>query len=121
MTTAGPSRPYRTRGADTWSPTRYLEPNHPDNEEVLEQAAYQAAVTKHGGDNRKTRYKPRKTVDWQGGVVKWRQLSKVRGVEDCLPAIRPTPSGLIGVSQCAALEGLGSSAKDLPYERIPQT
>lgn len=96
--TAGPSRPYRTRGPDTWSPQRYLDPPHPDNEEVLEQAAYQAAVTKHGGDTRKTRYKPRKTVDWQGGVIKWRQLSKVRGIGDCLPAIHPSPSDLIGVN-----------------------
>jgi hypothetical protein len=68
---AGPSR-----GPDAWHPTKYLEPLHPDNEEVLEQAAYQAAVTRLGGDNRGTRrYKPRRTVDFQGGVIKWRQVS----------------------------------------------
>lgn len=99
MSLAGPSRPRPTRGPDTWVPKRYLEPLHPDNEEVLEQAAYQAAVTKHGGDNRKSRYKPRKTVDWQGGVLKWRQLSRTRGVGDWLPAIHPNPSDLIGVSE----------------------
>lgn len=69
---AGPSRP---RGADTWEPKRYLEPNHPDNEEVLEQAAYQAAVTRPAGDMRGNRkYKPRRTVDYMGGVQKWRMV-----------------------------------------------
>lgn len=71
MATAGPSR-----GPDTWRPSRYLEPLHPDNEEVLEQAAYQAAVTRLGGDDRKRRYKPRKAVDWQGGLLKWRQVGE---------------------------------------------
>jgi polyadenylation factor subunit 2 len=65
-----------SRGPDTWHPSKYLEPLHPDNEEVLEQAAYQAAVTRLGGDNRARRYKPRKTVDWQGGVIKWRQVRR---------------------------------------------
>ena len=69
MTTAGPSR-----GPDTWHPTRYLEPNHPDNEEVLEQAAYQAAITRVAGDSRNRKYKPRRTVDFMGGVLKWRQV-----------------------------------------------
>lgn len=67
--TAGPSR-----GPDTWHPTRYLEPNKPDNEEVLEQAAYQAAITRQPGERAK-KYKPRKTVDFMGGVLKWRQVS----------------------------------------------
>ena len=67
--TAGPSK-----GPDTWKPTRYLEPNKPDNEEVLEQAAYQAAITRQPGERQK-RYKPRKTVDFMGGVLKWRQVS----------------------------------------------
>ena len=71
MATAGPSR-----GPDIWQPSRYLEPNHPDNEEVLEQAAYQAAVTRLGGDARASkRYKPRRTVDYMGPVLKWRQVS----------------------------------------------
>ena len=65
---AGPSR-----GPDTWRPTRYLEPNKPDNEEVLEQAAYQAAITRQPGERAK-KYKPRKTVDFMGGVLKWRQV-----------------------------------------------
>ena len=70
MATAGPSR-----GPDTWKPTRFLEPNHPDNEEVLEQAAYQAAVTRLGGDARASkRYKPRRTVDYMGPLLKWRQV-----------------------------------------------
>lgn len=118
---AGPSR-----GPDAWRPTKYLEPLHPDNEEVLEQAAYQAAVTRLGGDNRGTRrYKPRRTVDFQGGVIKWRQVSgialgpnsspprpgaadrilialtqlaKMKGLPDYLPTIHPNPSDLIGVS-----------------------
>lgn len=69
---AGPSRP---REPDEWAPKRYLEPNHPDNEEVLEQAAYQAAVTRPAGDNRSNRkYKPRRTVDYMGGVQKWRMV-----------------------------------------------
>lgn len=69
---AGPSRPSR---GDTWEPKRYLEPNHPDNEEVLEQAAYQAAVTRPAGDSRQQRkYKPRRTVDYMGGVQKWRMV-----------------------------------------------
>jgi polyadenylation factor subunit 2 len=69
-----------SRGPDTWQPQRYLEPNHPDNEEVFEQAAYQAAVTRLGGDNRQgpRKYKPRKTVDFMGPVVKWRQVSVSR-------------------------------------------
>ena len=79
MATAGPSRlPAHTqsRGPDKWHPTRYLEPNHPDNEEVLEQAAYMAAVTRLGPDARANRkYKPRRTVDFMGPVVKWRQVS----------------------------------------------
>lgn len=68
---AGPSR-----GPDTWRPTRYAEPNKPDNEEVLEQAAYQAAITRQPGERAK-KYKPRKTVDFMGGVLKWRQVGQV--------------------------------------------
>ena len=68
---AGPSR-----GPDTWKPTRYLEPNKPDNEEVLEQAAYQAAITRQPGERAK-KYKPRKTVDFMGGVLKWRQVRSI--------------------------------------------
>lgn len=69
---AGPSR---TRAPDSWRPEKYLEPNHPDNEEVLEQAAYQAAVTRPPGDARANRkYKPRRTVDYMGGVQKWRMV-----------------------------------------------
>lgn len=72
---AGPSR---QRGEDTWQPKRYLEPNHPDNEEVTEQAAYQAAVTRPQGDSRGNRkYKPRRTVDYMGGVQKWRMVGGV--------------------------------------------
>lgn len=98
---AGPSR--HPRGADTWHPSAYLEPPHPDNEEVVEQAAYQAAVTKHHGE-RKTRYKPRKTVDYQGGVIKWRQMMRVKGVQAYKMAsgvgvegMHPAPSDLVGV------------------------
>ena len=69
---AGPSR-----GPDTWQPTRYLEPNKPDNEEVLEQAAYQAAITRQPGERAK-KYKPRKTVDFMGGVLKWRQVRQAQ-------------------------------------------
>jgi polyadenylation factor subunit 2 len=102
---AGPSR--HPRGADSWHPTAYLERPHPDTEEVVEQAAYQAAVTKHHGE-RKTRYKPRKTVDYQGGVIKWRQTMRIKsqaskasgiGVE----GIHPTPSDLVGVSTLLTL------------------
>ncbi|ORY23440.1 WD40-repeat-containing domain protein [Naematelia encephala] len=90
---AGPSR-----APDAWKPTRYLEPNHPDNEEVLEQAAYQAAVTRLGGDERRLKkYKPRRTVDYMGGVVKWRQLTKLKGIEGFLPTIHPNPSDLVGL------------------------
>ena len=78
MATAGPSR-----GPDMWRPSRYLEPRHPDNEEVLEQAAYQAAVTRHGGDARTRRYKPRRTVDYMGPVLKWRQVSFARRQTIC--------------------------------------
>jgi polyadenylation factor subunit 2 len=97
MATAGPSR----RG-DTWQPTRYLEPNKPDNEEVLEQAAYQAAVTKHGGDNRARRYKPRRTVDYMGPMTKWRIDAKLKAV-DYMAAVHPNPSDLIGVSAAPGL------------------
>jgi polyadenylation factor subunit 2 len=72
MATAGPSR-----GPDLWKPSRYLEPNHPDNEEVLEQAAYMAAITRPPGDTRVRKYKPRKTVDFMGSIVKWRQVSEL--------------------------------------------
>lgn len=72
LTEAGPSK---TRAPDSWRPEKYLEPNHPDNEEVLEQAAYQAAVTRPPGDARSNRkYKPRRTVDYMGGVQKWRMV-----------------------------------------------
>ena len=102
--TAGPSR--HARGPDTWQPSAYLEPPHPDNEEVVEQAAYQAAVTKHQGE-RKTRYKPRKTVDYQGGVIKWRQTTRVKGGQVRggggvgVEGVHPSPSDLVGV--CKAL------------------
>lgn len=92
MVTAGPSR-----APDTWQPTRYLEPNKPDNEEVLEQAAYQAAVTKQGGDNRNRRYKPRRTVDYMGPMTKWTLETKLKAV-DYMATIHPNPSDLIGVS-----------------------
>lgn len=92
MVIAGPSR-----GPDPWQPTRYLEPNQPDNEEVLEQAAYQAAVTKLGGDARARRYKPRRTVDYMGPMTKWRLDAKLKAV-DYMAAIHPNPSDLIGVS-----------------------
>ena len=71
---AGPSR-----GPDTWQPKRYLEPNHPDNEEVQEQASYQAALTRMGNEERKKRYKPRRTVDYQGPMLKWRQVGRGPG------------------------------------------
>lgn len=87
-----------SKGPDTWQPSRYLEPNRPDNEEVLEQAAYQAAVTKQGGDNRNRRYKPRRTVDYMGPMTKWRIDTKLKAVE-YMAAIHPNPSDLIGVSQ----------------------
>ena len=80
MAVAGPSR-----GPDTWRPSRYLEPRHPDNEEVLEQAAYQAAVTRHGGDSRNKTYKPRRTIDYMGPVLKWRQVSFLRTRPICGP------------------------------------
>jgi hypothetical protein len=85
---AGPSRPLRN---DTWTPSRYLEPNHPDNEEVLEQAAYQAAVTRPPGDSRGNRkYKPRRTVDYMGSVQKWRMVS----AQECRERERESGSGL---------------------------
>ena len=89
---AGPSR-----GPDLWKPSRYLEPNHPDNEEVQEQAAYQAAVTRLSNDQRARRYKPRRTVDYSGGVLRWRQITKLKG-HDYLPPIHPSPSDIVGVS-----------------------
>lgn len=95
---AGPSR-----GPDTWRPTKYLEPLHPDNEEVLEQAAYQAAVTKLGGDSRRmTRYKPRKAVDFQGGLLKWRMVGQgiVFGGRS-----RQAPGAPAGLSSARGLDG----------------
>lgn len=105
---AGPSR-----GPDTWRPTRYLEPNHPDNEEVLEQAAYQAAITRQPGERAK-KYKPRKAVDFTGGLLKWRQvwrqarrspmaqadsqMTKLHGPNGPMPPIHPNPSDIVGVS-----------------------
>ena len=99
MATAGPSRT-----TDHWQPTRYLEPNQPDNEEVLEQAAYQAAVTKLGGDARARRYKPRRTVDYMGPMTKWRLDAKLKAV-DYMAAIHPNPSDLIGVGRFAEDKG----------------
>ena len=69
---------------DTWRPSRYREPLHPDNEEVLEQAAYQAAVTRSSGDDRKRKIKPRRTVDYQGGVQKWRMVRRSSAASLCL-------------------------------------
>lgn len=69
MVTASASTPQ-----SPWKPTRYLEPNHPDNEEVVEQAQYMAAVTRLGTDARSKRYKPRRTVDYMGPMMKWRQV-----------------------------------------------
>ncbi|WWC68715.1 uncharacterized protein I206_102649 [Kwoniella pini CBS 10737] len=97
---AGPSR---TRGQDTWFPTKYLEPNHPDNEEVHEQAAYQAAVTRQGGDDRKRKIKPRRAVDYQGGVIKWRMLTKMKGIKEYRPPIHPNPSDIVNLLPAAAL------------------
>ena len=99
MVTAGPSR-----GPDLWQPSRYLEPNQPDNEEVLEQAAYQAAVTKLGGDARARRYKPRRTVDYMGPMTKWRLDAKLKAIEYMAP-IHPNPSDLIGVGAPTELLG----------------
>ncbi|WVR03911.1 hypothetical protein IAU60_000910 [Kwoniella sp. DSM 27419] len=96
---AGPSRP---RNPDSWKPTRYLEPNHPDNEEVQEQAAYQAAVTRQGGDDRKRKIKPRRTVDYQGGIQKWRMLTKMKGISEYRPAIHPNPSDIVNLLPAAA-------------------
>lgn len=98
MATAGPSR-----GPDTWGPSKYLEPNHPDNEEVLEQAAYQAAITRLGGDNRGTKkVKPRRVIDYYGPVTKWRQLVKLKSDPLYMPPIHPSPSDLVGVLPSAA-------------------
>ncbi|EIW68862.1 hypothetical protein TREMEDRAFT_31214, partial [Tremella mesenterica DSM 1558] len=98
MSVAGPSRP-----SDSWHPSRYLEPNHPDNEEVHEQASYQAAVTRLANDERKrARYKPRRTVDFTSGVVKWRQLTKLKSIPDVLPTIHPNPSDIINLLPPAA-------------------
>ncbi|WWC60215.1 uncharacterized protein I303_102781 [Kwoniella dejecticola CBS 10117] len=97
---AGPSR---TRGQDSWFPTKYLEPNHPDNEEVHEQAAYQAAVTRQGGDDRKRKIKPRRTVDYQGSVIKWRMLTKMKGIKEYRPPIHPNPSDIVNLLPAAAL------------------
>ncbi|WWC97058.1 hypothetical protein V866_003935 [Kwoniella sp. B9012] len=97
---AGPSR---ARGQDTWVPTKYLEPLHPDNEEVHEQAAYQAAVTRQGGDDRKRKIKPRRAVDYQGGVIKWRMLTKMKGIKEYRPAIHPNPSDIVNLLPPVAL------------------
>ncbi|WWC87788.1 uncharacterized protein L201_002680 [Kwoniella dendrophila CBS 6074] len=97
---AGPSR---ARGQDSWFPTKYLEPNHPDNEEVHEQAAYQAAVTRQGGDDRKRKIKPRRAVDYQGSVIKWRMLTKLKGINEYRPSVHPNPSDIVNLLPAAAL------------------
>lgn len=75
--------PSKSAANSTWRPSRYLEPLHPDNEEVLEQAAYQAAVTRSSGDDRKRKIKPRRTVDYQGGVQKWRMVRRLSVASAC--------------------------------------
>ncbi|OWZ32714.1 polyadenylation factor subunit 2 [Cryptococcus neoformans var. grubii Br795] len=103
----GPSNPAAN---DTWRPSRYLEPLHPDNEEVLEQAAYQAAVTRSSGDDRKRKIKPRRTVDYQGGVQKWRMLNKLKGIHEFRPAIHPNPSDIVNFLPPVALRSNPSTS-----------
>ncbi|ADV20919.1 Integral subunit of the pre-mRNA cleavage and polyadenylation factor (CPF) complex, putative; Pfs2p [Cryptococcus gattii WM276] len=103
----GPSKPAAN---GTWRPSRYLEPLHPDNEEVLEQAAYQAAVTRSSGDDRKRKIKPRRTVDYQGGVQKWRMLNKLKGIHGFRPAIHPNPSDIVNFLPPVALQSNPSTS-----------
>ncbi|KAL7419706.1 pre-mRNA cleavage and polyadenylation factor (CPF) complex subunit [Cryptotrichosporon argae] len=88
-----------SRGPDTWQPSAYLAPNEPDNEEVLEQAAYQAAVTRPAGDTRVRKYKPRRTVDYMGGVQKWRMMPKLKAAQGVsyLPSMHPNPSDIVNL------------------------
>ncbi|TYJ59171.1 hypothetical protein B9479_000160 [Cryptococcus floricola] len=105
---AGPSR--QPQREDSWAPTRYLEPPHPDNEEVLEQAAYQAAVTRAPGDDRKRKIKPRRTVDYQGGVQKWRMLNKLKGIHEFRPSIHPNSSDIVNLLPPMALRSNPSTS-----------
>jgi hypothetical protein len=113
--TAGPSR-----GPDTWHPSRYLEPNHPDNEEVLEQAAYQAAVTRLGGDNRQgaRKYKPRRTVDFMGPVLKWRQVGSGVYLDAVLTGVDEQAEGC-GVYAAYTSESVRLDSCGLPILHSP--
>jgi polyadenylation factor subunit 2 len=95
---------------DAWRPERYLDPPAPDVEEVNEQASYQAAITRPAGDLRGAKkFKPRRTVDYNGGVGRWRnvgvngnksdeQFNKLKSIPNFYPSIHPNPSHLVGVS-----------------------
>ncbi|WVN85800.1 polyadenylation factor subunit 2 [Cryptococcus depauperatus CBS 7841] len=106
---AGPSS-QEARSRHSWHPSRYKEPLHPDNEEVLEQAAYMAAVTRAIGDDRKRKIKPRRTVDYQGGVQKWRMLNVLKGIPEYRPAIHPNPSSIVNFLPPIALRSNPSTS-----------
>ncbi|KAF8898228.1 WD40-repeat-containing domain protein [Gymnopilus junonius] len=79
-----------------WKPTKYLsEPQPPPQEhgQVMEQELANARQSIDGKIIKKTR--PRRTVDYNGGVGRWALLRKLRPNPHYVPHMRPSPPFVI--------------------------
>ncbi|KIO28139.1 hypothetical protein M407DRAFT_22615 [Tulasnella calospora MUT 4182] len=78
-----------------WRPSNYLEDPQPPGPD-LERLAQEEAAQKAGMDPRAIKkVKPRKTVDYHGGIGRWNNLRKTRPNRNYLPAMRPAATYVV--------------------------
>ncbi|KAA1477710.1 WD40 repeat-like protein [Dentipellis sp. KUC8613] len=79
-----------------WKPKRYLEPPRPPPSDEGRQHELEMAVARQlldGKALKKTR--PRRTVDYGGGMGRWAQMRKLRPNPTYCPYLRPSPPYII--------------------------
>ncbi|KAJ3538924.1 hypothetical protein NMY22_g4961 [Coprinellus aureogranulatus] len=77
-----------------WTPKRYLsEPQPPSNEDARLQEEFIAKQLLEGKIVKKTR--PRRTVDYNGGMGRWALSRKLRPNPTYIPQVRPAPPYII--------------------------
>ncbi|THU98579.1 WD40 repeat-like protein [Dendrothele bispora CBS 962.96] len=79
-----------------WKPKRYQNPPQPpptDDAKIHEQEMAYARQFMDGKVIKKTR--PRRTVDYNGGMGRWNLMRKLRPNPTYLPQLRPCPSSVI--------------------------
>ncbi|KZT36210.1 WD40 repeat-like protein [Sistotremastrum suecicum HHB10207 ss-3] len=87
-----------TKKDHLWQPTRYLSPPQPPAQDDTRSAELELAVQKQLIDVKvlkKTR--PRRTVDYMGGIGRHKELKKLRPSPGYLPHMRPAPPYVINL------------------------